>query len=455
MELLNLIDFSVVKNFYPGGAKMKLPDKSPFRKYVTGNDTYVLLDNGKKTKYINFDNAATTPAFKSVLKKINEFTPWYSSIHRGTGFKSQISSREYEKARTVIGEFVGTDSQNYDIIFVKNTTEAINKLAWQLRNYQPEKNIIISSEMEHHSNDLPWRDKYITKYIKTDTKGILNLTDLEAKLLKYENKVKLVTITGASNITGYINPIHKIASLVHHYNSLLMVDGAQLIPHKKTNMNPSKIEKIDFMSFSAHKMYAPFGVGVLITPHKLLNREKPEYSGGGTVKLVTKNKVLWKKTPQKDEAGTPNIMGVIALAEAIKQLTRIGLNNISNYERKLTQYASEKLRNIREIKIYRKLNNQKNIGIIPFNIKGLTHRKTAELLSKKAGIGVRNGCFCAQPYIQKLLNISTKKIHNRIKNPKLSHPGMVRISFGMYNQKNEVNSLIIALKNIIKTHCSK
>ncbi|MFW5996314.1 MAG: aminotransferase class V-fold PLP-dependent enzyme, partial [Halanaerobiaceae bacterium] len=229
------------------------------RQYIAGTETRVPLKNGKKTKYINFDNAATTPPLKTVLKKIKNFAPWYSSIHRGKGYKSRLSSEKYEMAREIIANFLGADSKEYDIIFVKNTTAAINKLAWRLQDIHPKKDIVLTTEMEHHSNDLPWRKKYRLIHIRTNKYGRLDLGDLESKLIKYKNRVKLVTVTGASNITGYINPIYKIAGLAHSYGALIMVDGAQLVPHRNINLHPGKGDQIDFLAFSGHKMYAPFG----------------------------------------------------------------------------------------------------------------------------------------------------------------------------------------------------
>ncbi|MFW5995622.1 MAG: aminotransferase class V-fold PLP-dependent enzyme, partial [Halanaerobiaceae bacterium] len=207
-------------------------------------------------------------------------------------------------------------------------------------------------------------------------------------------------------------------------------------------------DQIDFLAFSGHKMYAPFGAGVLITPAGLLSRGWPEYSGGGTVKLVTRERVQWKNPPQKEEAGSPNIMGVIALAEAVKKLQELGLDRIAAAEEKLFRYTYRKLKEIKGIHLYQNLYRQQPVAIIPFNIRGLDHGTTAHILSCRAGIAVRNGCFCAQPYMQKLLGISQREINIRLYKPDLPHPGMVRISFGMYNQKYEVDKLIDNIKYI-------
>jgi len=426
-------------------------EKSPFRQYVLGTDTQIPLLNNKLGKYINFDNAATTPPFKSVLDAITEFAPWYSSIHRGKGYKSLLTTQLYEDSRYIIADFVKADFDSNTVIYVKNTTEAINKLSYRLCQGEGKDGdcVVLSTDMEHHSNDLPWRGKFKLDYIEINDKGQLSLENLESKLIEYKGKVKMVTVTGASNVTGYINPISKIAGLCHQYNAKVLLDGAQLLPHEPFNMQN---ENIDFLVFSAHKMYAPFGMGVLIGPRSFFEQGAPEYQGGGTVQIVTHKSVYWDNPPHKEEAGTPNVMGVIALAESIKKINKIGMESIAEYERNLTLYTMGKLRKIPLITLYNDYNDSKKVSIIPFNIQGMSHEAVADILAREYGIAVRNGCFCAQPYIQKLLKISDREIKRHIRNPKAIHPGLVRISFAMYNQKEEVDYLLTALEEIISSN---
>ncbi|MFW6264835.1 MAG: aminotransferase class V-fold PLP-dependent enzyme, partial [Bacillota bacterium] len=330
-------------------------EKSPYRQYVVGVETKVPLARNKLGNYINFDNAATTPPLKTVMKELNEFAPWYSSIHRGKGYKSLLSSELYEEAREIIAAFINCNLKKNTIIFVKNATEAINKIAY--RCCQDKKNkencVILSTDMEHHSNDLPWRDKYKLDYVKVNKEGLLSLEDLEAKLIKYQGKVKLFTVSGASNVTGFMNPIYKIAGLCHQYKCKLLVDGAQLIPHQTVSMERrNKNENIDFLVFSAHKMYAPFGIGVLIGPKSFFLNGEPENKGGGTVKIVTQQEVYWDQPPYKDEAGTPNIMGVVALTAAIKKLQELKMREIAKYEEELAAYTLTKLSSIPEVVLY-------------------------------------------------------------------------------------------------------
>lgn len=437
---------------------MELKSASPYRKYLIGLDTEIPLGNGQFTTYINFDNAATTPPLKSVLQAINNFAPWYSSIHRGKGYKSRLSSDFYEESRRIILKFIGGDPAAHNVIYVKNTSEAINKLANRLVQINDQQSLVLSTEMEHHSNDLPWRKNFPVDFIAVNQRGQLCLADLEAKLIKYRGRVKLVVLTGASNVTGYINPIHQAAGLSHQYGAQIMVDGAQLVPHYPVDIKPiDHPEHIDYLVFSAHKMYAPFGSGVLIGPCATFKRGTPDHVGGGTIKVVTTNSVYWADPPQKDEVGTPNIMGVVALVEAIKTLQRLNLKEIAAYEQALTEYAIKRLINLPGIQIFNDQpnncscrNNPEKVSIIPINLRNISHQTLAQLLAERAGIAVRNGCFCAQPYIQKLLNLSTSEIKRYLSQPDLVRPGLVRISFGMYNQTSEVDQLINSLEGIIK-----
>ncbi|GAB6138676.1 aminotransferase class V-fold PLP-dependent enzyme [Halanaerobaculum tunisiense] len=421
-----------------------------------GLNTKVPLITGDYTKYINFDNAASTPAAKEVYTQVKKFLPWYSNVHRGAGFKSQLATEIYEEVHNIVADFIGANKEKNATIFVKNTTEAINKLSFSLNLSQDD--VIITTLMEHHSNILPWRDKAQVEYVQLDETGRLNLADLKHKLNKYKSKVKLVTVSGASNVTGYINPIHKIAQLVHDYNSQLLVDAAQLVPHRPVDIKPNNSsEHIDYLAFSAHKMYAPLGTGVLVGPKDTFTQQSPDYSGGGTIKAVTLDDTTWANLPDKEEAGTPNIIGAVALGASIKFLNKIGWSKIIKHETKLLNYTLQELQKIEEVQLYGDMptgSARKQVGVIPFNIKSLSHALIASILANEGGIGVRNGCFCAHPYLHFLLDLSSKEIKNFKENISQdnyssSHPGLVRISFGCYNTLAEVNRLIKVIKSII------
>jgi len=420
------------------------------RKLIVGINRKVPLMDDRSGIEINFDNGATTPPLLSVVEAVNRYLPYYSSIHRGVGYKSRVSTWIYEKARERVADFVRADFNKDVVIFTSNTTQAINKMARRL--FQKEgRGLVLSTAMEHHSNDLPWRSQFDLDYIGVDQYGRLDIKDLEYKLEKYKGKVKLVTVTGASNVTGYINPVYKIAKLAHQYGARIFVDGAQLVPHVSVDMKAhDDPEHIDFLAFSGHKMYAPFGTGVLIGHKDFFEGGRPSEPGGGTVKFVSHKDVLWNDAPLNEEAGSPNAVGVVALAEAIKFLKKIGMENIYQYETKLSDYAIRRLREIDDIIIYGEaFQKSGRVGIISFNIKGLPHEVTALALAYEGAISVRSGCFCAQPYVQKLLDISEEESKGYMKNDK-GRPGLVRISFGFYNTFQEIDQLIRLLKIISK-----
>lgn len=422
---------------------------NPYRKLIVGTDTKIPLLNGLYKREINLDNAATTPPFVSVIEEINRFVPWYSSVHRGSGYKSELSTNIYEHGENIIKTFVNADKEKDIAIYTKNTTDSINILSHVLSQRKSEKNVVISTWMEHAANDLPWRDKFITDYIEIDKSGQLLIEDLEEKLIKYNGKVSLVTVTAASNVTGYVNPIYEIAELAHKYGAKIHVDAAQLISHQFIDMKPfESTSHIDFLSFSAHKMYAPFGSGVLIGAKADFNYGLPYAQGGSAINLVTHSKIDWNEPPEKDEAGTPNLMGIVSLLTAIKTFNSIGIENISVYENKLYLYAYSELKTIPDLIIYSKYQDSGSVGIIPFNMKGINHNLLSKILSKEAGIAVRSGFFCAHPYCQRLLGYSEKDMDYYFENKDADFPGMVRISLGMYNTYEEINLLTKTLKAI-------
>ncbi|RDU23749.1 aminotransferase class V-fold PLP-dependent enzyme [Anaerosacchariphilus polymeriproducens] len=413
---------------------------------VVGEKVEVPIVNGEYVHSIDFDNAATTPPFCSVLNDINNFAPWYSSIHRGAGYKSELSSKVYDNARYLVQDFVHADKDKDVVIFTKNTTESINLLSYVLSQQTEHQNVVLSSWMEHASNDLPWRGKFLLDYIEIDSLGRLSLNDLENKLIKYKGSVKLVTITGTANVTGYINPIHEIASITHKYGAKIMVDGAQMVPHIPVDMMPFNTpEHIDFLVFSAHKMYAPFGIGVLIGPKTVFKKSEALILGGGTFRLYTHGKIQWSDPPLKDEAGTPNVMGVAALSSAIQTLISIGMNEIFSYEKALYDYMVEKMSHIPGICFYSDTSKEDTVSIVPFNMVNISHQLMATILANESGIAVRNGFFCAHPYCERLLGLSESDMEYYFNHKNVKLPGMVRVSLGLYNTYEEIDKFIKTL----------
>ena len=422
--------------------------------HVVGIDQKVPLLNGREIRYIYLDNAASTPTLKPVLKSLNDFMEWYSNIHRGTGFKSQISTHYFELSREIVANFFKINLKDHLVIFGKNGTEAINKLAHRLP--LPEDCVIFVTKMEHHSNDLPWRFRRSVVHIDVDNQGRLDWNDLHAQLKKYKNKVGLIAVTGASNVTGYINDIYTIAEIAHKNNAKIMVDAAQLAPHRVIDIKePDHPQHLDFLTFSAHKIYAPFGLGVLITDREMFSEGNPDIVGGGTVELVSEDYAYWTAAPEKEEAGTPNVAGAIALAKALRVIMEIGMENIVQHESDLTRYALQELKKIPGLIFYGSVNESEvsnRLGVISFNVIDKPHGLVGAILNYEGGIGVRNGCFCAHPYLKCLLGVTveeTKILEEKI----LSHdrstiPGAVRMSFGMYNSKKEIDQVVNVLKLI-------
>jgi len=420
-----------------------------------GLDTRIPLLNGKQQRYINFDNAASTPSLKAVSEAVNHFLTYYSSVHRGTGFKSQLSTHLYERAREIVMAFVGADPKTHICIFGKNTTEALNKLARRFP-FNGQRDILLTSGMEHHSNDLPWRAATKVIHIGLTPEGRLDEADFEAKLAAYGDRVALVAIAGASNVTGYINPYHCLAGLTHAVGAQFALDAAQLAPHRKVDMRPlDDPTHLDYVAVSGHKMYAPFGTGALIGRKDTFEDGNPDMVGGGTVSTVTLDDVTWTEAPERDEAGSPNVVGAVALAASIQKLAEIGMDQVARHEVELTSALLTRLPEIPGIEIYGDINpenNHQRVGVVPFNLRGFSHFLVSAILGHEFGIGVRNGCFCAHPYLLHLLGLNhsfVEKVRKQIlAGDRSDMPGMVRVSFGLYNTLEEIDSLIAALKVI-------
>ncbi len=422
--------------------------------YIVGYEKRVPLLDGSSRQYINFDNGASTPSLKPVMDKINEFMEWYSSIHRGTGFKSQLCSAVYDYGREVVADFVNVDLATHAVIFGKNATEAINKLAHRLPIGKDE--VVLVSKMEHHSNDLPWRANANVVHIEIHANGSLDEDDLIRQLRKYHGKVALLAITGASNVTGWVNDVNRLAEIAHEHGTRILIDAAQLAPHRAIDMkSQSDPGHIDFLALSAHKIYAPFGTGVLIGDKSFFASGDPDYVGGGTVNIVSLDYAYWADAPEKEEAGTPNTVGVVALAESLLTLEKIGMDQVAEHEKVLTRHMLQRMKEIPGIEIYGSADPNvvdNRLGVIAFNVKEMHHSLAAAILNYEGGIGVRNGCFCAHPYIKQLMSVDEEE-SRRIEQEMLQGdrsriPGALRASFGMYNTKAEIDRFIEVLKKV-------
>ena len=423
---------------------------------IVGLDQLVPLLDGRLVPYVNLDNAASTPAMRDVMDTIQRFVPYYSSVHRGTGFKSRVSTAAYDQAHEIIARFVGADPEINTVVFGKNTTEAINKLSYRLP--ITDDAVVICTEMEHHSNDLPWRRMAKMVHVKVTPDGKLDEDDYDRQLDQYAGRIALVTVAGASNVSGFIQPIHRLARKAHDAGALILIDAAQLAPHRRVDIKPDDDpEHLDFIALSGHKMYAPFGTGALIGPKEIFLQGAPEYPGGGTVDVVTLDDVHWAGMPDRDEAGSPNVVGAVAMAAAAKALMEIGMDNIAAHEEELIAYTLERLGQIPGIRVYGQSDPAKaaeKVGTIPFNLDGVSHFLLAAILGYEGGIGVRSGCFCAHPYVIRLLQLDEEHARSwrnqMLRGDKSNMPGMVRASFGCYNNTGDVDRLVEMLERIAR-----
>jgi selenocysteine lyase/cysteine desulfurase len=426
---------------------------------LIGCDTEVPTLHGPK-RYVNLDNAASTPTFSVIEDSIRSFLRWYSNVHRGTGFKSQLASWAFEQARDIAAEFVGADLDKQIVIYTKNSTEAINKLANRLplsRN-----DVIVTTLMEHHSNELPWRRAGNVVHVGLNDDGTISQKDFIDIVHQYGKRIKLVAITGASNVTGYINDLDFFARETHKIGAKILVDGAQLIPHRPIDMKPHDPQhRLDYLVFSGHKMYAPFGVGVLVGDKAAFEFGPPETVGGGVVDIVTLEEAYWTDLPEKEEAGTPDIVGVVALARAMRLFQTIGWEEIIKHESELTAYALTELAKIDKVILYGDTdpNNAYNrLGVISMNIEGIDHALVAAMLSYEGAIGVRSGCFCAHTYVKELLHVAdedSRELERQIlERDRSKIPGTIRASFGIYNTREEVDRFIAMIKQIAEGKCT-
>jgi cysteine desulfurase/selenocysteine lyase len=388
--------------------------------------------NGKP--FIYFDNAATTQKPLSVINKISDYYSSYNSnIHRAVYDIAEEATDAYELTRKKVCKFINASSTD-EIIFTRNATEAINLVAysWGRKNIK-NGDVIILSEHEHHSNIVPWqilaKEKNAElKFLKIDETGNLNLNELEF-YLNNNNNIKLISLCHMSNALGNIVPIDQIIDMVHGYGIPIFVDGAQSVPHIKTDVTSLDC---DFLAFSAHKMLGPTGVGILYTKKNILEEMDPFISGGDMIKEVHKENTSFNDLPYRFEAGTPNIADVIGFSAALDYLNEIGMDNIRSHEIDLTKYALKRMSELKQIKLYGDTTIRNRGGIISFNLGDIHPHDLATILNNH-GIAIRSGHHCAQILMEKLDVSATS-----------------RASFYIYNTKEEINIFINALGEAIK-----
>jgi len=391
--------------------------------------------NGKKLVYL--DSAATSQKPKQVLESMDYYYRNYNAnIHRGIYKIAERATEEYIDSKKKIAKFINADSIE-EIIYVRNTTEAINlvSLAWGNANVKKGDHILIS-EMEHHSNIVPWmllakRKGAILDFIKLDkTNSRLDMDSFNKML---EKKPKIVAVTHVSNVLGTINSIKEIIKRAHKNGAFVLIDAAQSVPHMQVDV---KELDCDFFAFSAHKMLGPTGIGVLYAKREILENMEPLFGGGDMIRTVQYDSYSWNDLPWKFEAGTSDVAGGIGFGAAIDYLNKVGIGNIRKHEKELTKYALEELDNVKGIKVYglNSKNMDERAGVITFSMDKVHPHDVAQIFDSE-GIAIRSGHHCAMPLVTE----------------RLMQPALSRISFYLYNDKSEVDAAIKALGKVKST----
>ena len=387
--------------------------------------------HGRELVYL--DNAATTQKPQVVLDAIMEgYSKWNANVHRGVHHLSQVATEKHEQARKKVAEWLNAAAE--EVIFTKGTTDSINMLARSFGDVMVnEGDEIIVSQLEHHSNIVPWqmlceRKKAVLKVIPL--REDLSI-DIEAFKEMLNDRTRLVSVAQVSNVLGIINPIDEIISYAHAKHIPVCVDGAQSVPHLAVDV---KKMDCDFLVFSAHKMYGPTGLGVLYSKKEWLDQLPPAEGGGEMIEHVRWDKTTYNVLPYKFEAGTPNYIGSYAFSKAIEYVQELGIEDIARHEEELVEYIEERVSGLERVKIYAA--GQKKAGAVSFNVYradgDLIHPFDVGVLLDRQGVAVRTGHHCAEPLIDHL-----------------GVPGTLRASVGLYNTKQDIDKLVAALERAI------
>ncbi|MFI1459398.1 aminotransferase class V-fold PLP-dependent enzyme [Nocardia carnea] len=387
---------------------------------VSGRDLRVPLVQGGTRTYANFDYAASAPALTQVADRLAALLPYYASVHRGAGYASRVSTDCYESARGSVARFLNC-ADDQAVVFTRNTTDALNLLAACV----PGDTVVL--DIEHHANLLPWRRNGRRVVQAADT--VDETLDRLARELGTK-PAALLSVTGASNVTGEILPLDRLAALAHRFGTRIAIDAAQLAPHRRIDL---RADGIDYLALSGHKLYAPFGAGVLVGRRDWLDTAEPYLAGGGAVREVTTDGVEWAAAPQRHEAGSPNVLGVAALAAACDTLGSLNQADITEHERYLTTRLRDGLESIPGVRFLRIwCDSTDSVGIVAFTVDGVEPGHVAAYLSAEHGIGVRDGRFCAHPVLDRL-----------------GVAAALRASIGLGTRAGDVDRLVAAIAALV------
>jgi selenocysteine lyase/cysteine desulfurase len=408
---------------------------------------FKVLGSSEPKQLIYMDHGASTHPPTPVLETYKEFLECsYANVHRGRHYLSEIATDRFEHVSDDIFRFIKGQREANTVILCSNTTQAID-LASHVMAHR--KGVTLVSLMEHHSNDLPHRSRGKVVHFGVKDDGTLDYDDLESKLRTHE--VKLVAVTGASNVTGYLTDVHRIARLAHAHGAKLLIDGAQVLAHAPVDVRPNDDPgHLDFFAGAGHKAYAPFGSSFLFGPTDLFDAAPPYIPAGGTVVYVTEDEAYYKKSPDRHEGGTPNIAGAVALAAALRFLEEAGMAAVRAHESQLVEQAMQALARVDGVRLLGDPDPDHRIGALSLTIEGIPHELAASILNREAAIAVRNGCFCAHPYLHRLLGLTdTSELRRRLTaGEDVELPGAVRPSLGIFNDEAEVDELVRMIRVI-------
>lgn len=407
---------------------------------LVGDGLAVPCLDGRERPYCNLDAAASTNALPAVAERVHEFLPWYSSVHRGAGYKSRAATAAYERARAAALAFAGRSDGTDVAIICRNTTEAINHLAYRLR-LDPD-DVVVTTVVEHHANLLPWGRLCRRRFVDCGPDGTFDVGAVVAALDQHP-RPRLLAVTGASNVSGWLPPIEEVIAAAHQRDVPVLVDAAQLAAHRALPASA------DYLAWSGHKMYAPFGGGILVGPRATFADGDPFLAGGGAVDLVDLDEVSWTEPPDREEAGSPNVMGAVALHAAIDELRRVGWPAIAAHDGDLARRLRSGLAGIDGVRLLGPQTDVDTLPLAAFTVDGVPHALVAARLSAEHGIGVRHGCFCAHPYLMRLLGLSQGEIEAyRVavrSGDRRQVPGAVRASAGINTTDADIDRLLAAV----------
>ncbi|WP_441246503.1 aminotransferase class V-fold PLP-dependent enzyme [Kitasatospora sp. McL0602] len=419
---------------------------------VLGHDVQVPLVSGEKVEYAALDYAASSPALQRVWDDVAAYAPYYGSVHRGAGYLSQLSTDLFEQSRRTVEDFLDL-REGDQVVFTRATTDSLNLLAGVL----PEGTRVFAFETEHHASLLPWRRAGLTvSYLRAPRSHAEAVARLAEALAAAPEGPKLFCVTGASNVTGELWPVAELTETAHRYGTRVVLDAAQLAPHHRVSVRESGV---DWVAFSGHKLYAPFGAGVLAGRADWLDAAEPYLAGGGASRTVAREAdgsvaVEWHSGPARHEAGSPNVIGAYAVASACRALTEAGFDALEAREQALIARLKAGLAAIPEVKVLSLFGDDAaRVGVLSFVVQGWNSSHFSAALSAEYGIGVRDGLFCAHPLVRTLLG-GEDAAPSECGAPEPSLPGerslnAIRVSFGAGTPEEHLDRFLAAVRELV------